>query len=62
MPDDSYNRLKALREVTEADNLGDAPKNAIMLYGASIEQVQAGNVLMIKTPDGEVKEWGIFDG
>ena len=48
MPPRSVERLKRLQEVTEAASYAEVMKNALRLYEALIEEVGAGNDIMVK--------------
>lgn len=48
MPSRSVERLKRLQEVTEAASYTEVMKNALRLYEALIEEVEAGNEILIK--------------
>lgn len=48
MPPRSVERLKRLQEVTEAASYAEVMKNALRLYEALIEEVDAGNEIMVK--------------
>lgn len=48
MPPRSVERLKRLQEVTEAASYAEVMKNALRLYEALIEEVEAGNEIMVK--------------
>ena len=41
-------RLKRLQDMTEAASYAEVMKNALRLYEALIEEVEAGNEIMIK--------------
>lgn len=48
MPQRSVERLKRLQDVTEAASYAEVMKNALRLYEALIEEVEAGNKIMVK--------------
>ena len=48
MPPRSVERLKRMQEVTEAASYAEVMKNALRLYEALIEEVEAGNEIMVK--------------
>lgn len=52
MPPRSVERLKRLQDITEASSYAEVMKNALRLYEALIEEVEAGNQIMVKR--GEV--------
>jgi hypothetical protein len=51
MPPRSVERLKRLQVVTEAASYAEVMKNALRLYEALIEEVEAGNEIQIKRGD-----------
>lgn len=48
MPPRSVERLKRLQDVTEAASYAEVMKNALRLYEALIEEVEAGNEIMVR--------------
>jgi len=52
MPPKSVERLRNLVAVTEAASYAEVLKNALRLYEALIEEVEAGHTIMIKTNKG----------
>lgn len=48
MPPRSVERLKRLQDLTEAASYAEVMKNALGLYEALIEEVEAGNEIMVK--------------
>ena len=48
MPPRSVERLKRLQDVTEAASYAEVMKNALRLYGALIEEVEAGHEILVK--------------
>jgi Ribbon-helix-helix protein, copG family len=52
LPESSFERLKNLRNKTEASSYAEVMKNALRLYEALIAEVETGNKLCIKQPDG----------
>ena len=54
MPPRSVERLKRLQERTEAASYAEVMKNALRLYEALIEEVEAGNEIMAKRGEDTV--------
>ncbi len=52
MPPRSIERLERLQVITEASSYAEVMRNALRLYEALIDEVEAGNEIMIKR--GEV--------
>lgn len=48
MPPRSVERLKRLQDVTEAASYAEVMKNALRLYEAMIDEVEAGNEVLVK--------------
>jgi len=48
MPPRSVERLKRLQEVTEASSYAEVMKNALRLYEALIEEIEAGHEIMVR--------------
>jgi hypothetical protein len=48
-------RLKALKDKTEAASYAEVIKNSLRLYEALIGEAEAGNEVLIKSPDGTEK-------
>ena len=59
LPSRSADRLKWLKDVTEAPSLAEVIRNAIQLYEAVIREDQAGNNLMIER-NGKVERYNLF--
>jgi len=53
LPEGSFERLKALREVTETASYAEVIRNALRLYEGLIKEAESGNALCVKTPEGE---------
>jgi hypothetical protein len=53
-------RLKNLLVDTEATSYAEVMKNALRLYEAMIERHKAGEVIMLKKPDGTMTILEIF--
>ncbi len=52
LPESSMERLKALREKTEASSYAEVIKNSLRLYEALIKEAEGGNQVYIKDKDG----------
>ncbi len=52
LPESSMERLRALRERTEAASYAEVMKNALRLYEALIKEAESGNQVCIKSNDG----------
>jgi hypothetical protein len=53
LPESSFERLKNLRDKTEASSYAEVMKNALRLYEALIAETENGNQLCIKQSDGK---------
>ena len=53
-------RLKVLKEKTEASSYAEVTKNAYRLYDMLIEMQESGRSLLMREPSGEIKELQIF--
>lgn len=53
LPPSSMNRLKILREKTEASSYSEVLKNALQLYEAIIAEKEAGREFLIRDPSGD---------
>lgn len=53
LPESSMERLKVLREKTEASSYAEVIKNSLRLYEALIKEAEGGNQVYIKGKDGE---------
>lgn len=60
MPQASMDRLRALKERTEARDYAEVVKNAFKLYEQMIEYAEAGNTFMLRDKSGIVSEVEIF--
>lgn len=56
----SYARLSALKDKTEATSYAEVLKNALRLYESLIEQHEAGRRLFTRGPDGVMVEYKVF--
>jgi Arc/MetJ-type ribon-helix-helix transcriptional regulator len=52
LPESSMERLKALREKTEAASYAEVIKNSLRLYEALIREAESGNELSVKKSEG----------
>lgn len=55
LPEPSMERLKVLKDKTEAASYAEVIKNALRLYEALIGEAEAGNEVLIKSRDGTEK-------
>jgi hypothetical protein len=55
LPEPSMERLKALKDKTEAASYAEVIKNSLRLYEALISEAEAGNEVLIKGKDGTEK-------
>lgn len=60
LPPLAIERLKALKDKTEATSYAEVTKNAYRLYDMIIEMQESGRSLMVKEPNGEIRELQIF--
>lgn len=60
LPPMAIERLKALKDKTEATSYAEVTKNAYRLYDMIIEMQESGRSLMVKEPNGEIRELQIF--
>ena len=60
LPDKAMARLLDLKEKTEAMSYAEVVKNALRLYESVIEEVEAGNTILIRDKSGQIKEYVIF--
>lgn len=59
MPERSVARLKALQEMTDASSYAEVVKNALRLYEALVQEVEAGGEILIRRGD-TTEKLGIF--
>jgi hypothetical protein len=52
LPEPSIERLKTLKDKTEAASYAEVIKHALRLYEALIDEAEAGNEVLIKSHDG----------
>lgn len=60
LPQPAIERLKALKDKTEASSYAEVTKNAYRLYDMLIEMQESGRSLLMREPSGEIKELQIF--
>ena len=60
LPDKSMERLRALKEKTEAPSYAEVLKNALRLYEILIGEAEAGKVFLLKDKDNNISEYKIF--
>ena len=53
LPESSFERLKTLRDKTEASSYAEVMKNALRLYEALIKEAESGNDVCIRQSDGK---------
>jgi hypothetical protein len=53
-------RLRILKDLTEAASYAEVFKNALRLYEAVISEVEQGNELMIKDKNGDLRPYPVF--
>jgi ribbon-helix-helix CopG family protein len=53
LPESSFERLKSLRDKTEASSYAEVMKNALRLYEALIAEAEGGNEICVKRSDGK---------
>ena len=60
LPETSMNRLRTLRDKTEAASYAEVLKNALRLYEALVKEAEEGNDLVIRRKNGEQAEYKVF--
>jgi Arc/MetJ-type ribon-helix-helix transcriptional regulator len=55
LPESSMERLKALKDKTEAASYAEVIRNSLRLYEALIGEAERGNEVLIRSPDGAEK-------
>jgi Ribbon-helix-helix protein, copG family len=53
LPESSFERLKNLRDKTEASSYAEVMKNALRLYEALVAEAERGNEICVKQSDGK---------
>jgi metal-responsive CopG/Arc/MetJ family transcriptional regulator len=60
LPEKALQRLQDLKSRTEASSYAEVIKNALRLYEAIIEETEAGSSFLVRSADGQLKEYVIF--
>jgi hypothetical protein len=60
LPPASMERLRVLKEKTEASSYAEVTKNAFRLYERIIELTGSGNTLLLRDRDGNIKQLELF--
>jgi hypothetical protein len=60
LPPASMERLKTLKDKTEASSYAEVTKNAFKLYERMIELAESGHVFLIRDRKGNTRELEIF--
>lgn len=60
LPPASMERLKALKDKTEATSYAEVTKNAFKLYERMMELAESGNVFLVRDKKGNTRELEIF--
>lgn len=60
LPEKSYQRLRKLKDKTEATSYAEVTKNALKLYEILIQTIDDGGVVYFKDKDGNTKELQLF--
>jgi hypothetical protein len=60
LPEKSFERLKVLKDKTEASSYAEVTKNAYRLYERMIDLVESGYTVCLKDKEGNIKELEIF--
>lgn len=60
LPPPAIERLKALKDKTEAASYAEVTKNAYRLYDLLIEMQEEGRSLLVKEPSGEIRALQLF--
>jgi Ribbon-helix-helix protein, copG family len=60
LPKASMDRLRALKEKTEAVSYAEVVRDAFKLYERMIEYAEAGSAILIRDKGGNVREIEIF--
>jgi len=53
-------RLKALKDKTEAASYAEVIRNSLRLYEALVGEAESGNEVLIKSPDGDEKSYRLI--
>ena len=60
LPDKSMERLKKIKDISEASSYAEVAKNAFRLYEKIIDLYEDDNELYIKDKDGNLKQLELF--
>lgn len=60
LPPASMERLRVLKDKTEASSYAEVTKNAFKLYERLIELAESGNAFLVRDKAGKIKEIEIF--
>ena len=60
LPKASMDRLRALKDKTEAVSYAEVVRDAFKLYERMIEYAEAGSGILIRDKDGNVREIELF--
>jgi hypothetical protein len=60
LPESSMERLKALKDKTEAASYAEVIRNSLRLYEALVGEAESGNEVLIKSPDGDEKSYRLI--
>jgi len=60
LPAASMERLRALKDKTEAISYAEVTKNALKVYERLIDLSESGDKLLLRGPDGKIREIELF--
>ena len=60
LPDKSMERLKKIKDISEASSYAEVAKNAFRLYEKVIDLIENDNELYIKDKEGNLKQLELF--
>jgi len=60
LPSASMERLRALKDKTEAISYAEVTKNAYKVYERLVDLSESGHTLLVRGPDGKIKELELF--
>lgn len=60
LPPSSMERLKALKDKTEASSYAEVTKNAFKLYERMIELAESGHVFFVRDKNGKTRDLELF--
>jgi len=52
LPEKSLERLKAIKELTEASSYAEVIRKSLQLYEGLLQEVEKGNQILVKCHDG----------